>query len=166
MANVIEGDFDAKGIKAAIVVARFNSFITEKLKEGALDCLVRHGASESDCTVVYVPGAFEIPTVAGRLAASGKFDAVICLGCVIRGATTHYEYVAGEASKGISAVAAQSSVPVIFGVLTVESIEQAIERAGTKMGNKGADAAISAIEMVNLGKALDRKLGAKKKGPR
>jgi len=166
MAKVIEGNFEAKGIKTAIIVARFNSFITEKLKEAAIDCLVRHGASDGDCTIVYVPGAFEIPSVAGRLAASGKFDAVICLGCVIRGGTSHYELVAGEASKGISAVAAQTSVPVIFGVLTVESIEQAIERAGTKMGNKGADAAISAIEMVNLGKALDKKIGAKKKGSR
>ncbi|MBI1785850.1 6,7-dimethyl-8-ribityllumazine synthase [Candidatus Sumerlaeota bacterium] len=158
MANKIEGNFNADGMKTAIVVSRFNSFITEKLVEGALDCLRRHGAKEDDTAVVHVPGAFEIPPVARRLAHSKKFDAVICLGCVIRGGTDHYTFVAGEASKGIAGVAADSPVPVIFGVLTVETIEQAIERAGTKMGNKGSDAAMAAIEMVNLNRALDQAL--------
>ena len=163
MARFIEGELKADAMRTAIVVGRFNGFITEKLLEGALDCLRRHGAGEDDCTVVRVPGAFEIPAVARRLAHSGRFDAVICLGCVIRGATDHYQYVAGEASRGIAQVARESPVPVVFGVLTVDTIEQAIERAGTKMGNKGADAAISAIEMVNLHRALDRKIKAKKK---
>lgn len=163
MVHSIEGDLNASGMRTALVVARFNSFITEKLLEGALDTLKRHGADEKNATVVRVPGAFEIPGVAARLAQSGKFDSVVCLGCVIRGGTDHYQFVAGEASKGIASVAASSPVPVIFGVLTVESIEQAIERAGTKMGNKGAEAAATAIEMVNLGRALDRELGGKKK---
>jgi 6,7-dimethyl-8-ribityllumazine synthase len=164
MARIIEGDYNAAGIRIAIVVSRFNSFITSKLLEGAIDCVVRHGGKDDDCTVVWVPGAFEIPATARRLASSGQYDAVVCLGCVIRGGTDHYEYVAGEAAKGIGHAAFESSVPVIFGVLTVESIEQAIERAGTKMGNKGADAALSAIEMVNLNRTLDRGSKSKARG--
>jgi 6,7-dimethyl-8-ribityllumazine synthase len=158
MVRSIEGNLKADGMRTALVVARFNAFITEKLLEGALDTLHRHGADEKDAFVVRVPGAFEIPNVASRLANSGRFDSVICLGCVIRGGTDHYQFVAGEASKGIGAVAAASPVPVVFGVLTVENLEQAIERAGTKMGNKGAEAAVTAIEMVNLGRVLDREL--------
>ncbi len=158
MTHHIEGNLKGDGLKTAIVVSRFNSFITEKLLEGALDCLRRHGAKDENCSVVHVPGSFEIPPTARKLAHSKKFDAVICLGCVIRGGTDHYTYVAGEAAKGVAAVALESPVPVIFGVLTVENIEQAIERAGTKMGNKGADAALAAIEMVNLSRALDAHL--------
>lgn len=163
MVRSIEGDLKADGMRTALVVARFNNFITEKLLEGALDTLKRHGADEKHAVVIRVPGAFEIPNVAARLAHSGKFDSVICLGCVIRGGTDHYQFVAGEASKGIAAVAASSPIPVVFGVLTVENLEQAIERAGTKMGNKGAEAAVTAIEMVNLGRAIDRELGGKTK---
>jgi len=155
MAHNIEGHLKADGMKIALIVGRFNSFITEKLLGGAIDCLRRHGANDNDFTIVHVPGAFEIPPVAKRLAHSKKFDAVICLGCVIRGGTDHYVYVAGEATKGIAAVSNESPVPVVFGVLTVENIEQAIERAGTKMGNKGAESAQAAIEMVNLHRALD-----------
>lgn len=164
MVRSIEGNLKADGMRIAIIVARFNSFITEKLLEGAVDAFARHGGDEKNAIVVRVPGAFEIPNVAGRVAASGKFDAVICLGCVIRGGTDHYQFVAGEASKGIASVAASSPVPVIFGVLTVENLEQAIERAGTKMGNKGAEAAVTAIEMINLGRALDKELGGGKRG--
>lgn len=154
MAQTIEGDFNAKGMKTALVVSRFNSFITEKLVEGARDTLRRHGASDDDATIVWVPGAFEIPPVTRRLAESGKFDAIVTLGCVIRGGTDHYAHVSGESIKGVGAVANSSKVPVVLGILTVESIEQAIERAGTKMGNKGGEAALAAIEMVNLGKSL------------
>lgn len=151
MANVIEGTFtNAKGKKFAIVVARFNSFITEKLVEGALDALKRHGVNEGDISVVWVPGSFELPVVVKRLAEAKKHDAVIALGCVIRGATAHFDYVAGEAAKGIGQAAMSTGVPVIFGVLTTDSIEQAIERAGTKAGNKGVDAAMAAIEMTDL----------------
>ena len=163
MANTIEGALQADGMRMALVVSRFNSFITEKLLEGALDSLSRHGARDADQTVVYVPGAFEIPAVARKLALSGRFDAVITLGAVIRGGTDHYQFVAGEASKGVGQAAFDSPVPIIFGVLTVDTIEQAIERAGTKMGNKGCDAAVAAIEMVNLGRALDRTLKSRKK---
>jgi len=154
----IEGNYSAAGQKIAVIVSRFNSFITDKLLEGAVDAFVRHGGGDGDITVVYVPGAFEIPSVARRLAHAKKFDAIICIGCVIRGGTDHYVHVAGEASKGIAAVANDSPIPVIFGVLTVESIEQAIERAGTKMGNKGAESAIAAIEMINVNRALDKAL--------
>lgn len=162
MARVIEGDYNASGLRMAVVVSRFNSFITAKLLEGAIDAFVRHGGKDDDVTVVWVPGSFEIPALAKRLSESGQYDAVVCLGCVIRGGTDHYTYVAGEATKGVGHIALESPIPVIFGVLTVESIEQAIERAGTKMGNKGADAAIAAIEMVNVYRALER--GAKTKG--
>lgn len=149
--NQIKGDFHkAKGKKFAIVAGRFNNFIVESLQEGAVDVLARYGVDDKDITAVEVPGAFELPMVCDKLAASGKYDAVIALGCVIRGATTHYDYVCNESAKGIAAVNTRHGVPVIFGVITTESIEQAIERAGTKAGNKGAESAMSAIEMVNL----------------
>ena len=152
--KVLEGNLIAKGIKVGIVVGRFNEFIGSKLLSGALDTLRRHGADEADVSVAWVPGAFEIPLTAKKMAKSGKYDAVICLGAVIRGATAHFEDVSAEVSKGISAVGLDSEIPVIFGVLTVDSIEQAIERAGTKAGNKGSEAAASAIEMVNLLKEI------------
>ena len=152
--KVYEGNISGKESKFAIVVARFNEFITSKLLSGALDALKRHETPEENISVVWVPGAFEIPSVAKKLASSGKFDAVICLGAVIRGATTHYDYVCNEVSKGIAQVGLQSGVPTIFGIVTTENIQQAIERAGTKSGNKGFDAAISAMEMANLTKNL------------
>lgn len=152
--KILEGNLIAKGIKVGIVVGRFNEFIGSKLLSGALDTLRRHGADEADVSVAWVPGAFEIPLTAKKMAKSGKYDAVICLGAVIRGATAHFEYVSAEVSKGIAAVGLDSEIPVIFGVLTVDSIEQAIERAGTKAGNKGSEAAASAIEMVNLLKEI------------
>ena len=145
-----EGSLVAKEIKVAIVAARFNEFITSKLIGGAMDGLKRHGVQEEDVNLVWVPGAFEIPLVASKLAKSGKYDAVICLGAVIRGSTSHYDYVCAEVSKGIATVSLDSQIPVLFGVLTTDTIEQAIERAGTKAGNKGADCAEGAIEMVNL----------------
>lgn len=148
--NIIEGDFATPSGRFAIVAGRFNAFVVEPLVAGAVDALTRHGVSEDDIDLVRVPGAWEIPQVARRVAASDKYAAVIALGAVIRGATPHFDYVAGEAAKGLSQVASQTGVPVAFGVLTTDSIEQAIERAGTKAGNKGADAAISALEMVNL----------------
>jgi 6,7-dimethyl-8-ribityllumazine synthase len=148
--KTLQGAFVGTGKKVAIVASRFNDFIVQSLVKGAVDCLVRHGASEDDVTVVRVPGAFEIPPVAQRLAESGAYDAVVCLGCVIRGDTPHFDYVAGEASKGIARAAAKTGVPVIFGVVTSENLEQAVERAGTKGGNRGADAALSALEMIDL----------------
>jgi 6,7-dimethyl-8-ribityllumazine synthase len=154
MAKVIEGTLNAKGMRFALVAGRFNDFITSKLVEGALDALKRHGAAEQNVTVVWVPGSFEIPLVARKLAASGKYDAVIALGAVIRGATSHFDYVAAEVSKGVAQVTLETGVPVIFGVLTTDTIEQAIERAGTKAGNKGSDAALAAVEMVDLLKSL------------
>ncbi|MCF8042447.1 MAG: 6,7-dimethyl-8-ribityllumazine synthase [Desulfarculaceae bacterium] len=154
MAKVIEGTLNAKGMRVALVAGRFNDFITSKLVEGALDTLKRHGAADQNLTVVWVPGAFEIPLVARKLAAGGKYDAVITLGAVIRGATSHFDYVAAEVSKGVAQAGLDTGVPVIFGVLTTDSIEQAIERAGTKAGNKGADAAMAAMEMVDLFKNL------------
>ncbi|MCP3923446.1 MAG: 6,7-dimethyl-8-ribityllumazine synthase [Desulfobacterales bacterium] len=150
MPNYIEGSLKADGKKFAIIAGRFNDFITEKLVGGALDALVRSGANDSDIDVVRVPGAFEIPMIANKLAANDKYDAVICLGAVIRGATPHFDYVNAEMSKGIAAAGINSGKPVIFGVLTTDTIEQAIERAGTKAGNKGWECAIGAIEMVNL----------------
>ncbi len=152
--NVLEGKLTAKDMKVAIVVARFNEFITSKLLSGAVDCLIRHEAKDEDITVAWVPGAFEIPMACKKLAESGKYDAVIALGAVIRGATPHFDYVCAEASKGIAQVSMQTGVPVAFGVLTTENIQQAIERAGTKAGNKGVDCAMSAMEMVNLFKAM------------
>jgi 6,7-dimethyl-8-ribityllumazine synthase len=148
--KIISGQLKADGKKFAIVAGRFNEFITDKLISGAEDMLKRHGVEDKDISVVWVPGAFEIPAAAKKAADSGKYDAVICLGCVIRGATPHFDYVAAEVSKGVAAVSLQGKVPVIFGVLTTESIEQAIERAGTKAGNKGSDAAVNAIEMTSL----------------
>ena len=154
MPKQYEGKLDGSGLRMALVVGRFNSFISERLVDGALDALLRHGVADGDITVARVPGAFEIPLVARKMAESGKFDAVICLGAVIRGSTPHFDYVSAEVSKGIASVGLASGVPVIFGVLTTDSIEQAIERAGTKSGNKGFDAAVSAIEMVNLLKEI------------
>lgn len=148
--KIIEGKIDAAGLKTAIIVSRFNEFITGKLLSGAVDCLKRHNADEEDITVVWVPGSFEIPAVAGRLAGTGKYDSIICLGTVIRGATPHFDYVSAEVSKGVAQVGMSAKIPVIFGVLTTDTIEQAVERAGTKSGNKGFDAAMSAIELVNL----------------
>jgi 6,7-dimethyl-8-ribityllumazine synthase len=148
--RIINGQLKADGKKFAIVASRFNEFITGKLISGAEDMLIRHGVSDNDISVYWVPGTFEIPAVAKKIVDSKKVDGIICLGCVIRGATPHFEYVAAEVSKGVASVGFNGSIPVVFGVLTTESIEQAIERAGTKAGNKGADAAVSAIEMVNL----------------
>ncbi|MDR1104487.1 MAG: 6,7-dimethyl-8-ribityllumazine synthase [Endomicrobium sp.] len=148
--KIISGQLKADEKKFAIVASRFNEFITGKLISGAQDMLKRHGASDEDISVYWVPGAFEIPAVAKKIADGKKVDGIICLGCVIRGATPHFDYVAAEVSKGVASVGLNGTVPVVFGILTTESIEQAIERAGTKAGNKGSDAAISAIEMVNL----------------
>ncbi len=148
--KTIEGKLDATGLKVGIVVSRFNEFITGKLLGGAVDCLKRNNADEENITVAWVPGAFEIPATARRLVQSKKYDALICLGTVIRGSTPHFEYVSAEVSKGVAQVSMTADIPVIFGVLTTDSIEQAIERAGTKSGNKGFDAAMSAIEMANL----------------
>ncbi len=153
--KTLEGKLVAKGMRVGIVAARFNEFITSKLVSGALDGLTRHDVREEDISLAWVPGAFEIPLVASRMAKSGKYDAVICLGAVIRGATSHYDYVCNEVSKGIAAVSLETGVPVLFGVLTTENIEQAIERAGTKSGNKGYDCALSAVEMVNLLHEID-----------
>ena len=152
--KTFEGSLVASNIKVAIVAARFNEFITSKLIGGAMDGLSRHGVQEADIHLAWVPGAFEIPLVAAKLANSGKYDAVICLGAVIRGSTSHYDYVCAEVSKGIATVSLQAQIPVLFGVLTTDTIEQAIERAGTKAGNKGADGAMSAMEMANLLKKL------------
>ncbi len=152
--KTFEGKLDAKGIRVAVVIARFNEFISGKLLSGCMDGLKRHGAEEEDISVIWTPGSFEIPLTARRAALSKKYDAVICLGAVIRGATPHFDYVAAEVSKGVAQVALEASIPVIFGVLTTDNLEQAIERAGTKSGNKGFDAALAAIEMVNLLKQL------------
>jgi 6,7-dimethyl-8-ribityllumazine synthase len=152
--KVLEGKLVADGVKIAIVAARFNEFIVSKLVSGCVDGLVRHNVDDDDITLAWVPGAFEIPLMASKLAKSGKYDAVICLGAVIRGSTTHYDYVCNEVSKGIAAVSLQTDIPVMFGVITTENIEQAIERAGTKAGNKGYDCAVGAIEMINLSKQI------------
>ena len=154
--NIFEGKLVSEQIRVGIVAARFNEFITSKLLGGALDCLKRHNVSEDCVDVAWVPGAFEIPLIALKMAGSGKYDAVICLGAVIRGSTTHYDYVCSEVSKGVAHASMQSGVPVIFGVLTTENIEQAIARAGTKEGNKGYDCAAGAIEMVNLLREIDK----------
>lgn len=148
--KVLEGNVVAQDVKIAIVGARFNEFIVSKLISGAQDGLVRHGVDDDNITLVWVPGAFEIPLAAKKLAMSGKYDAVICVGAVIRGATSHYDYVCAEVSKGIAAVSLEAGIPVMFGILTTDNIEQAIERAGTKAGNKGYDCALGAIEMINL----------------
>jgi len=152
--KILEGELQAKGLKFAIVVSRFNDFITSKLLDGAKDALLRHGAKEEDIDVVRVPGSFEIPLVAKKLALKGYYNAVICLGTVIRGATPHFEYVAAEVSKGIASASMETGVPIAFGVITSDTIEQAVERAGTKSGNKGWDAAITAIEMAQLLKKI------------
>jgi 6,7-dimethyl-8-ribityllumazine synthase len=150
MPRVLEGKLSAAGLRFAVIVSRFNDFISSRLADGAMDALVRHGADEKEITLLKVPGAFEIPLVAKKIAKSGKYDAVVCLGAVIRGATPHFEYVAAEVSKGIAAVALESNIPVTFGVLTTDNLEQAIERAGSKAGNKGYEAAVAAMEMANL----------------
>ncbi len=154
--QVLEGKLVSQDIRVAIVAARFNEFITSKLVSGALDSLKRHDVPEEQISVAWVPGAFEIPLIASKMAKSGRYDAVICLGAVIRGATSHYDYVCSEVSKGIAAISLESGIPVLFGVLTTDSIEQAIERAGSKAGNKGSECAMGAIEMVSLIRELDR----------
>ncbi|MEV5028453.1 MULTISPECIES: 6,7-dimethyl-8-ribityllumazine synthase [unclassified Paenibacillus] len=154
MTRIYEGHLVSEGLKYGVVVGRFNEFISSKLLGGALDAFKRHGAQDSDVEVAWVPGAFEIPLIAQKMAESGKYDAVITLGAVIRGSTPHFDFVCNEAAKGVAAIALKTGIPTIFGVLTVDSIEQAIERAGTKAGNKGYEAAASAIEMANLTKQL------------
>lgn len=150
MPHEIHGQLSVDGAKFALVVSRFNEFITSKLQAGAVDTLVRHGCADGDITVVHVPGAFELPLIAKKLADSGKFDAIVCLGCVIRGQTPHFDYVAGQAARGIAQVAMESGVPTTFGVITSDTLEQAIERAGAKAGNKGVEATLSAIELVSV----------------
>jgi len=152
--EIKEGKLIAKGLKFGIIVSRFNSFITNRMLEGALDALLRHNADEKNIEVYKVPGSFEIPSLALRLAESNKYDAIICLGAVIRGETPHFDFVAAETSKGIAQVSLKSKIPVIYGIITADTVEQAIDRAGTKAGNKGADAAVAAIEMANLYKTL------------
>jgi 6,7-dimethyl-8-ribityllumazine synthase len=152
--NIIEGKLSAEGLKFGIIVGRFNSFITERLLEGAIDCILRHGGSKENIEIVKVPGSFEIPLTAKKLAKSGKYDAIICLGAVIRGSTPHFDYVANEVTKGIAQISLETEVPISYGILTTDTIEQAVERAGTKMGNKGFDAAMVAIEMANVLKSI------------
>ncbi|MCZ6512551.1 MAG: 6,7-dimethyl-8-ribityllumazine synthase [Nitrospinae bacterium] len=154
MPKSIEGDLNGAGHKVGIVVSRFNDFITGRLVDGAVDCLVRHGVKDQDIEVVKVPGAFEIPMAAKRMIGKKKYDAILCLGAVIRGGTPHFEYIAGAAAKGIGTLALEASIPVLFGVLTTDNLEQAIERAGAKSGNKGWETALTAIEMINLYKQL------------
>lgn len=154
MPKIIEGKLDAKGLRVGLLVSRFNSFISDRLVEGAIDGLLRHNAEKEDINIVRVPGAYEIPPAAKKMAESGRYDAIICLGAVIRGATPHFDYVSAEVSKGVACVSLDSGIPVAFGVLTTDTIEQAIERAGSKSGNKGFDAAMAAVEMANLYKAL------------
>ena len=154
MPKTIEGKLDAKGLRVGLLVSRFNSFVSDRLVEGAIDALVRHGAEQENISIVRVPGAFEIPPTAKQMVTSGRYDAIVCLGAVIRGATPHFDYVSAEVSKGIASVSIESGIPVAFGVLTTDTIEQAIERAGSKAGNKGFDAAMAAVEMANLYKAL------------
>src|SRR4030043_1049609 len=156
MVKTFEGKLMAKGLKFGIGLSRFNHFISDRLLEGALDALRRNGAEEGDCSLVRVPGAFEIPLAAKKMAKSGRYDAIICLGCVIRGATPHFEYIATEVTKGIASITLESEIPVSFGVLITDTIEQAIERAGSKVGNRGFDAAMSAIEMANLMKEMGK----------
>ncbi len=156
MPNIIEAGLQAKGKKFGIIAARFNDFITEKLVGGAMDAFIRTGADDADITLLKVPGAFEIPLAAKKMAQSKKYDAILCLGAVIRGATSHYDYVCAEVSKGIATVSLDYTVPVLFGILTTETIEQAIERAGTKAGNKGFDTAMAAVEMANLMEDIDK----------
>jgi len=150
-----EGKLQAKGFKFGLIVSRFNNFLTDKLLDGAVDCLIRHGGTEDKISVAYCPGAFEVPYVASKMAKSGKYDAVICLGAVIRGDTPHFDYIAGETTKGIAKLALELNLPIIYGIVTADTLEQAIERSGTKAGNKGWHAAEAAIELVNLYKAMD-----------
>jgi len=152
--KIIEGELQAKGLKFGVVISRFNDFITSKLLDGAKDALLRHGAKEDDIDVIKVPGSFEIPMVAKRMALKGTYNAILCLGTVIRGATPHFEYIAAEVSKGIASASMETGIPIAFGIITSDTIEQAIERAGTKSGNKGWDAAITAIEMAQLLKKI------------
>jgi len=152
--KIIEGELQAKGLKFGVVIRRFNDFITSKLLDGAKDALLRHGAKEDDIDVIKVPGSFEIPMVAKRMALKGTYNAILCLGTVIRGATPHFEYIAAEVSKGIASASMETGIPIAFGIITSDTIEQAVERAGTKSGNKGWDAAITAIEMAQLLKKL------------
>jgi 6,7-dimethyl-8-ribityllumazine synthase len=154
MSRVLEGSLSAKGLKVALLLSRFNEFIGDRLKEGALDTLLRSGANEKDIDIVMVPGSFEIPLVASKLARKKRYDALICLGAVIRGSTPHFEYVSAEVSKGIARVSLEEGIPISFGIITADNLEQAIERAGTKNGNKGRDAALSAIEMASLLKEI------------
>lgn len=154
MSKTLEGKLDARNVRVAVIVSRFNDFIVNRLLGGAMDAMLRHGAEESQVAVIKVPGAFEIPLAAKMAAKAGKYDAVICLGAVIRGATPHFDYVAAEVSKGIAQIGLESEIPITFGILTTDNIEQAIERAGSKSGNKGWDATVSAIEMVNLLKQM------------
>lgn len=156
MPKIIEAGLHAQGKKFGIIASRFNDFITGKLVDGALDALTRSGADDKDITILKVPGAFEIPLAAKKMLSVGEFDAILCLGAVIRGATTHYDYVCAEVSKGIASVSLEADIPVMFGILTTESIEQAIERAGTKAGNKGFDVALAAVEMANLSDSLKK----------
>jgi 6,7-dimethyl-8-ribityllumazine synthase len=150
MPKSIEGKLEAQGLRVGLLVSRFNSFVSERLVDGAVDALLRHGAASDDISIVRVPGAFEIPSVARQMVTSGRYDAIVCLGAVIRGATPHFDYVSAEVSKGVASVSLDAGIPVAFGVLTTDTIEQAIERAGSKAGNKGFDAAMAAIEMANL----------------
>jgi 6,7-dimethyl-8-ribityllumazine synthase len=161
MPRIIEGQLVAQGLRVAVIVSRFNEFITSKLLGACVDTLKRHGVDDETIDVIWCPGAYEIPFLAKQATGSDRYDAVICLGCVIRGSTPHFDYVAGECAKGIAQVAMESGIPTIFGVLTTETIEQAIERAGTKAGNKGADAAVTAIEMANLVTAMKGSARAK-----
>ena len=155
MPKTYEGKLVAQGLRFAIVVSRWNSFFTERMLEGALDALVRHGADESQIEIARVPGTWEIPVAAQRMATTRRFDAVVCIGCLIRGATPHFDYLASEVTKGIGAITLQTGVPLTYGVITVENLEQAVERAGTKAGNKGAEAAMAAVEMANLLKQIE-----------
>lgn len=155
MSKVFEGNLSGEGLKFGIVISRFNEFVSLRLLEGAMDCLRRHGASDDDISVVWVPGAFDIPAVAKRMGDSGKFDAVVCLGAVIRGATSHFDFVAAEAAKGVAHAGMQTGVPTVFGVITADNLEQAIERAGSKSGNRGWDAARGAMELADLYSKLD-----------
>ncbi|TDA65665.1 MAG: 6,7-dimethyl-8-ribityllumazine synthase [Clostridia bacterium] len=155
MAKVIEGKLVGEGVKIGIVISRFNEFITGRLLSGALDALNRHGTASEDIDIIWVPGAFEVPLTAKKAVATGKYDAVICLGAVIRGATPHFEYVAAETAKGVAKVGLEAGRPVVYGILTADNLEQAIERAGTKAGNRGYDAAVAALEMVNLWRELE-----------
>ena len=154
MPKIVEGSLSAKGLKFTVIVSRFNDFICERLEGGAVDTLLRSGAQDKDITILRVPGSFEMPLIASKVAKKGKSDAIICLGAIIRGSTPHFDYVAGEAAKGIAKVSLEAGVPIAFGVITTDNLEQAIERAGTKSGNKGRDAALTAIESANLVKSI------------